>query len=260
MLPIAELARDSARQIRGVFTDIDGTLTDNGKLGSDAYAALWCLRAAGLKVVPVTGRPAGWCDLIARQWPVDGVIGENGALAFYEHERRLRRLFHPACSEGHRAQLEAIRDEVLREVPGTAVAQDQAYRMFDLAIDYNEEARLPLADAERVRDIFVRRGAVAKVSDIHVNGWYGDYDKLTMARYFAQHVWQTDLDAERDRYIYCGDSPNDEPMFGYFPNACGVANVRAFSAHLQALPRYVTTAAGSAGFAEMAQVLLSRRI
>ncbi len=261
MQPLSALTPAIARALTGLFTDIDGTLTHQGKLPAHAYAALWRLQEAGLKVVPITGRPAGWCDLIARQWPVDGVIGENGALAFYEDAGRLVRLYHPAVAKDDvRARLTQVRDEVLREIPGARVAKDQFARMFDLAIDFAEEAPdLGLAVAEKIRQCFVRHGAIAKVSHIHVNGWFGDYDKLAMTALFVRTRWQLELGQVRERFVFCGDSPNDEPMFAYFPHACGVANVQAFGATLHHPPTYVAAGEGASGFVEIANRILTLR-
>ena len=261
MQPIRELPRDVANDLRGVFTDIDGTLTQDGKLSAEAYLALWRLKAAGLLVVPVTGRPAGWCDLIARQWPVDAVVGENGAFAFWEADRHLDCLFHPEVVETDvRDQLDEVRKAILAEVPGSRVSKDQPYRMFDLAIDFREEPPdLGLDAAEVIRAIFERHGAHAKISNIHVNGWFGDYDKLSMVEVVAQEVLRIDLAREKERYLFCGDSPNDEPMFEYFPNACGVANIEQFADKLDHLPRFLSTRDGGAGFAEIVDQLLERR-
>jgi HAD superfamily hydrolase (TIGR01484 family) len=261
MKPIAQMPAAVARRVRALFTDIDGTLTTDGRLTAEAYTALWRLHDAGIQVVPVTGRPAGWCDLIAREWPVAGVVGENGALAFYEVGGELRRVFHDgAASEASRARLEAVRDAILAQVPGSRVAKDQPYRMFDLAIDYCEEPPdLGLAGADSIRAVFERFGAHAKVSNIHVNGWFGDYDKLSMVKRFAREVLGADLDADREAFIFCGDSPNDEPMFAFFPNACGVANVAVFAGRMKHLPGWVSSREGAAGFAEIAAVILDRR-
>jgi len=259
MQSLSTLSRDDVHGLVGVLTDIDDTLTTDGKLTAEAYLALWRLKAAGLKVVPVTGRPAGWCDLIAREWPVDAVIGENGALCFYEADGVLRELLHPdVAAPSLRRKLDAVRDAVLAEVPGSRLAKDQPYRRFDLAIDFREEPPdLGFEAAERIRSIFEAHGAHAKVSSIHVNGWFGSYDKLAMAKLAAAQLWDIDLDAERERFVFCGDSPNDAPMFAYFPLSCGVANVQAMRAHMTHLPRYVATAPGGAGFAEISERLLT---
>jgi len=261
MRPVTDMPAAVASGLRGVLTDIDGTLTRDGKLTADAYLAMWRLQAAGLAVVPVTGRPAGWCDLIARQWPVDGVVGENGALSFYEVDGRLQRFFHPAVAGDEvRRELDAVRDAVLREVEGARVAKDQAYRMFDLAIDFCEEPPdLGLSGAEAIEKVFAAHGAHAKISNIHVNGWFGDYDKLGMMKLFAERVWQVDLEAEREHYVFVGDSPNDEPMFAFFPHACAVANIAPFVDSLQHLPAWVAKREGGDGFAEIVDVILARR-
>ncbi|MEZ4273245.1 MAG: HAD-IIB family hydrolase [Myxococcota bacterium] len=262
MLAISGFSTVEACQTRALLTDIDDTLTTEGKLDAGAYDALWRLRQAGILVVAVTGRPAGWCDLIARQWPVDGVIGENGALAFYEEKGRMRRLYHPEAAESDaRQRLAEIRAEVLEKIPGSRVATDQPYRMFDLAIDFcEEEPDLGLEAAWAIKDIFEKHGAQAKVSSIHVNGWFGSYDKLAMMHILARERWQQEPAQTQQTSMYCGDSPNDEPMFGFFPVSCAVANIAPFVSSMTQLPRYVSAKAGGEGFAEIVETLLAKRL
>jgi HAD superfamily hydrolase (TIGR01484 family) len=264
MRPLAGWPAASRAAIRGVLFDIDETLTTRGRLTAEAYAALARAKAAGLACVPVTGRPAGWCDHIARMWPVDGVVGENGAF-WFRHDaaanRLVRRYVVPdAEREASRARLAAIRARVLAEVPGTAVASDQPYREADLAIDFREDvAPLAREAVDRIAAIARAAGATAKVSSIHVNIWFGAWDKLTTARLFAREALGADLEAERERWTFAGDSPNDAPMFAFFPHAVGVANVREFAGRLEAEPAWVTTAESGAGFAELIDALLAAR-
>lgn len=264
MRPIADIPVETAARIRVLFADIDDTLTHQGRLPACAYQALEDLSNAGIFVAPITGRPAGWCDMIARFWPVDGVVGENGAFYFsYDAAtRRMRRSFAipEYLRREDRKRLEKVRGRILTEVPGSAVSADQLYREADLAIDFCEDvAPLPKAAVERIRAIFEEEGAIAKVSSIHVNGWFGHYDKLTMSRQFAADILEIDLAESRDEIIFIGDSPNDAPMFGYFPNACGVANVLHFKDEIEAKPAYVTREEGGYGFVEVAEKLLSAR-
>jgi len=264
MRPLVEFPRIERARIRVLLTDIDDTLTEHGRLPAESYLALQRLRQAGLAIVPVTGRPAGWCDLIARQWPVDGVVGENGALYFryLDDERRMVRCY--ARDAGTRAtdrlKLERIREEVLAAVPGAAVAADQAYREADLAIDFCEDVpALPREAVGRIVAIFARHGAMAKVSSIHVNGWFGNYDKLTMTRRLLAEAMSVDMDAERAAMVFVGDSPNDAPMFDFFPQSVGVANVLDFAQDLRHKPSYVTEARGALGFVELADALIGAR-
>lgn len=264
MRPIADLTAEAARRVRFVLMDIDDTLTRDGKLPSSSYDALWRLRAAGLVVVPVTGRPAGWCDLIARQWPVDGVVGENGALAFWEEPGArlpvLKQLFNPSAVRNDHPTLARVKDRALTEVNGLRVSKDQFARLFDLALDFAEEDPvLPLSEAARVKAIAEEEGAIAKVSSIHVNVWMGKYDKLSMAERFLSERFGWDPSAEGDRVVFVGDSPNDEPMFARFPLACAVANIRRYAGLVERLPAFVSEAECGEGFAEIAGVLLSRR-
>jgi HAD superfamily hydrolase (TIGR01484 family) len=259
MRPLAELDR---RGVRAVLLDIDDTLTTDGKLTAAAYAALERLQRAGLRVVPVTGRPAGWCDHIARMWPVDAVVGENGAFYFFYDGKRLHKRYHDSTASraAKRARLDAVAAQVLAAVPGCALASDQPYRETDLAIDYCEDVTpLPLEAAQRIAELMRQAGLTAKVSSIHVNGWFGDYDKLAMTKRLFAEVFGVELDRVRDNTVFVGDSPNDEPMFSYFLNAVGVANVRRFLSSLRNPPRWVTRAEGGVGFAELAEALLEAR-
>jgi HAD superfamily hydrolase (TIGR01484 family) len=254
-MPAAERGR-----ITTIFTDIDDTLSTHGRIPAAAYDALWRAHSAGIRVIPVTGRPAGWCDHIARMWPVDAVVGENGALAFAMRSNAdapptLERLYaeRPANAA---ERLAIIRDEILAAVPGAKVASDQAYREYDLAIDFCEEVpALSDAEVQRIVAIFTAHGATAKVSSIHVNGWFGDFDKLTMCKRAHRHFFSGPLDP--NSAVFAGDSPNDVPMFRYFPLSVGVANVRAFQSQMDCLPRYITALEGGGGFAEFVEHLLS---
>ena len=264
MTPLTDCPRAILAAVDGVLTDIDETVSTEGRLTAEAYGALGALKEAGLLVVPVTGRPAGWCDHIARFWPVDAVVGENGAFWMW-HDRaegKLRTRFVQADAvraEGRR-RLDQIRAQVLREVPGAGIASDQPYRVADLAVDFREDVPpLAPADIQRIVAIFERQGAHAKVSSIHVNGWFGDYDKLTTSRLMMGELFGIDIDARRARYVFAGDSPNDAPMFGYFPNAVGMANVGDFTGRLTHQPRWVTAARSGAGFVELARALLEAR-
>jgi HAD superfamily hydrolase (TIGR01484 family) len=261
MRPLADFPLEARRGIRGVLTDIDDTLTLHGRLPAVAYGALERLREAGLIVIPVTGRPAGWCDHIARMWPVDAVVGENGAF-WFRYDAQARRLVKRyVVSADERAQraarLATIAQRIVAEVPGCAIASDQPYREADLAIDFREDvAPLPLESVQRIVRLMEGEGLTAKASSIHVNGWFGGYDKLSTARLMLREEFAIDVDRCREQFVFAGDSPNDQPMFAFFPNSVGVANVREMEALMTALPAWITPSPGSLGFAELAAALL----
>ena len=292
MKPVSEMSSAEAAGIRYILMDIDDTITSGGKLPAASYTALWNLKDAGLRVIPVTGRSAGWCDLIAREWPVDGVVGENGALVFWEQipgeecaggavsgsvlpgaenseawtggplKRRplLHAEYHPRAVRNDHPILRRIRERALAEFPLLRDARDQFSRLFDLALDFaEEEPVLPLSAAERVRDIALEEGARAKVSSIHVNIWMGDYDKLSMAEHFLarRFGWQPGA-GDRD-IVFVGDSPNDEPLFARFPLACAVANIRRYGGLIKNYPAYAAEKENAGGFAEIAETILKKR-
>lgn len=262
MQPLTSLPIDIRRRIRGVFFDIDDTLTSDGQLTANSYGAMERLHRRRFIVIPITGRPAGWCDHIARMWPVDAVVGENGSFYFrYDRaDQRLNKRF--SVDDKHRAEnrrrLEKLGSLIVSKVPGCALASEQRYRESDLAIDYCEDVTpLSAPDVEHIVQLFREAGANAKVSSIHVNGWYGDYDKLSMTRKLMLECFEIDLDAEREHYLFVGDSPNDAPMFAYFPYSIGVANVAEFGDRISPQPAYVTNQRCGAGFVEVVNSLLS---
>lgn len=257
---------DFNSKIEFVLTDIDDTLTTEGQLGHRAYESLWKLRDAGLKLIPITGRPAGWCELIARFWPVEGIVGENGGFYFRyaanpgDKNKKIQRWFfsNPDTIQKNKLKLAAIEKEVLSTIRGSAVASDQFCRLMDLAIDFCEDVpALPSSEVEKIVRIFEKHGAQAKVSSIHVNGWYGDYDKLTTTLRLLKNEFQLDESEALKKCIFVGDSPNDEPMFKKFPHSFGVANIQAFSNQLKHLPTYVALSRGGEGFAEIAERILA---
>lgn len=263
LAPLHALPPDAWRQIVGVLTDIDDTLTTEGAITDDALKALGALHGAGLFVIPVTGRPVGWCASFALSWPVDAIVAENGAVALYRRTGEVAPAkIYQADAEtraANFARLQKVAARVLREVPGATLAQDSAGRETDIAIDHSEFTHLPLADIDRVVALMRAEGLNASVSSIHINGWVGDHDKWQGACWAARAVLQRELSAEVQRWIYVGDSTNDQVMFAHFPHSVGVANIRRFADQLQHRPRYVAAAERGAGFAEVAAMVLAHR-
>jgi len=253
--------REALRTVRGVFTDIDDTLTCDGAIEPAALDALQSLQAAGLPVVAITGRPLGWSEPFARDWPVAAIVPENGAVALIREGDRLLTEFaqDAATRECNARRLREVAARVLHEVPGATLARDSAGRVTDIAIDHAEFAHLDVEAIERVVALMRAEGMTATVSSIHVNGWFGDHDKLSGARWMVRRLFGRDLDAERGCWVYVGDSTNDQAMFGFFPLSVGVANLRDFAAQLHTWPAYLTDGERGAGFAEVARRLIDAR-
>lgn len=262
-LPLRDAPPQRLAALRYVLTDIDDTLTEEGRLPALAYAAMEALSAAGIAVIPVTGRPAGWCDAIARQWPVAAVVGENGAL-WYAEDRHARRMLRWQAQDEdarrtNRGRLMELAERAMAAVPGSALSADQPFRLFDVAVDFAEDAGpLPLEDAHRIAAVFEAGGAQAKVSSIHVNAWFGDWDKRSgIENLFAARL--APLASVIGGVAFLGDSPNDAPLFAAVPFSVGVANVVPHLESIAAAPAYVTRAPGGRGFAEFAEALLAAR-
>ena len=280
MLPLSDWPLLDRRRLIGIFTDIDDTLTTQGTITQDALQALGALKAAGLHVIPITGRPIGWCEPFVQgnleagvtPWPVDAIVAENGSTAFSlskispqpmsDMREQLSKLYQQDSSTRivNFSRMQEVAMRVLREVPGARLSQDSPGRETDMAIDHSEFASLSADDIARVVAVMRRAGMNATVSSIHINGWFGRHNKLEGARWIVRQLWGRDLDAEMDRWVYVGDSTNDQQMFQHFRNSVGVANICRFEAELIHLPRYITPSERGAGFAEVASAILEAHI
>ncbi len=261
MKPFDQFPASEKKRIKYVLTDIDDTLTLDGCLPAVAFTALERLKVVGIAVIPITGRPAGWCDHIARMWPVDAVVGENGAFYFRYDKTRKKMIRRYWKSETQRAEdrvkFHALQEAILEQIPGCRVSSDQAYREADLAIDFCEDVPpLPMSSVDKIVNLFHQAGAQARVSSIHVNGWFGEYNKLAMTQRLFRECFRTQPDEMTAASVFVGDSPNDEPMFAAFPHAVGVANVGNYTNQMVNKPAWVTKYRGGYGFAEMVDVLI----
>ena len=259
--PWSELPTDQARSVLGVLTDIDDTLTTTGAITGDALRALHDLQAAGIPVIAITGRPMGWSEPFARNWPIAAIVAENGAVALFREGSELRIEYaQDAPTREHNARrLREVAARVLREVPGATLAQDSAGRVTDIAVDHSEFAHLDQARIDQVVTLMREEGMTATVSSIHINGWFGEHTKLTGAQWIVQRLLSRALEPEQGRWVYVGDSTNDQLMFERFPLSVGVANLVHFRDQLHTWPAYLTVGERGAGFAEVAQSLLRSR-
>jgi HAD superfamily hydrolase (TIGR01484 family) len=261
--PWAEADPARLARVAGVLTDIDDTLTAHGVLEPAARVALQQLRDAGIPVLAITGRPQGWSEPFATSWPIDAIVAENGAVALWRDRDRDRLFIEYAQDDATRRanaiRLDAAARRVLAEVPGSTRARDSSGRVTDIAIDHAEFAHLDAEQIARVVAVMQAEGMHATVSSIHVNGWFGDHDKLSGARWIVERRLGRDLDAERTDWVYVGDSTNDQLMFGHFGLSVGVANLLDFAGQLSVWPSYITDGARGRGFAEVAERLVETR-
>lgn len=275
MLDLTHWPLEARTRTVGVLTDIDDTLTTDGAITPDALQALAALRAAGLFVIAITGRPAGWSAPFATTWPVDAIVAETGAVALLRTpqntsqndlqpngDERLQLskwyLQDAATRAANHARMQQVAQHILRTVPGATLAQDSAGRETDIAIDHSEFTQLAPDAIAQTLYIMRSAGMTATVSSIHINGWFGTHNKLEGARWIVRELLGRSLDDEMERWVFVGDSLNDQIMFQHFPHSVGVANVARFVPQLAHLPRYVTQQERGAGFAELARVILNQ--
>ena len=275
MLPLSSWPVAERSQIIGVFTDIDDTLTTDGAITPDALQALAQLKAAGLTVIAITGRPVGWCEQRAATWPVDAVVAENGAVALVCDRLLNENSLQPPSNipfplsklyqqdaitrATNQARMQQIGTRVMFQMPGVLTTRDSIGRETDLAFDYHEHARLPPATVQRVVDLLKEYGMHTTVSSIHIHGCFGNFDKWQGANWITRELLQRDLAQEIDRWVFVGDSGNDQAMFEHFTHSIGVANIRRFESALTYLPRYITPSERGAGFAEVVGAIVDAK-
>jgi HAD superfamily hydrolase (TIGR01484 family) len=257
--PLSEMNPGDTSGIKYVLTDVDDTITTKGRLLPSALKSLWDLHEQGIKIIPVTGGSAGWADVYFRQWPVDAIITESGALAWYREGGVRKRIDYPSiCKEGYRLKADQLIKRVLAEVPNSKLSVDQFCRIYDIAFDHHEEEPYLDQDGiEQILNICSEEGASFGVSSIHVNCWFGTYSKLDMVRYLLKEVYSLGDDDMKQQIAYCGDAPNDSPLFNFFPFSFGVANVLSSSADMPVMPTYCAENYYGKGFSEIVTAIIS---
>lgn len=276
MKPLDQLSHHHLAPLHGILTDIDDTLTTDGVVPASVVQALAALKAAGLHVIPITGRPVGWSAPFAATWPVDAIVAENGAVALLpavenkgqigpqrlsSKREQLSKIYQQdaATRSVNYARMQQVLAHIEAAVPGAVRATDSPGRETDIAIDHSEFTQLPQAAIDQCVALMRAAGMTATVSSIHINGWFGAHNKLEGARWIVRELFGRDLDAEMDHWVYVGDSTNDQVMFEHFAHSVGVANIARFVPQLHHLPRYVTQGERGAGFVELAQAILASR-
>ena len=256
MQPLSKMAKSKLEKAKILLFDLDGTFVDADNLQSSTYSSLEKISNKEIKTVVVTGRPAGWCDLIARWWPVDSVIGENGALSYSMLDGRMKRdVFDSSLTlEKSREFLQSLLKEIKSNFGEVCLAADQPFRQWDLALDISEENSMPMNKVKEIHDFCITKGANAAISNIHLNIWYGSYTKLDMANRIL-NKWKIDF----DECIYIGDSPNDESMFKNFPLSVGVKSVKKYAKIMTHCPSYITDKDANQGFEELVNFILSTK-
>ena len=254
MKPVTQLLSATSSTPTVIFTDVDDTLTYEGLLPVETYQALYRLKKAGIEVIPVTGASAGWCDCLIKTWPINHIIGENGAITMEKDDRQIvstKFAKSTATVASDLAQLLQLGDQLSKRYPEVKYTQDQSFRLTDMAFDIGQAVTVEESIAEQATQWLREQGVTARRSSIHINVWKGDYSKASGAR-----QWLDSRNIDSQSSIFIGDSPNDESMFEHFPTSVGVANVARFLDGMTHVPTFITNESGGYGFVEMANVLL----
>ena len=248
MESLSAMPLENIERVKALLFDLDGTFVSRNIIESKAYRYLAQLHDSGIKTIAVTGRPAGWCDLMARWWPINAVVGENGAFFYSKISGKVvRQTFHDIdLLPDYQKNLQSLFEKLLEKYPYLKLASDQSFRHWDIAVDIAEEANVSREVAVDIVRICEAEGAKAAISNIHVNIWFGDYNKENMSINVLKSYGLTEKDG-----VYIGDSPNDSPMFGCFPLSVGVSSVLDYKDIMENLPTYITESDGSDGFIEL---------
>lgn len=237
-----------------VFTDVDDTLTSDGKLPVETFSALYRLQRAGIQVIPVTGASAGWCDCLIKTWPIEHIIGENGAITMSKNEGGVVSTFFAKNKhdiERDLARLMSLGDSLSDVYPEIRYTQDQKFRLTDIAFDIGQTVVVDESIVSHAVQWLLAEGVQARRSSIHINAWIGEHSKASGALH-----WLNQRNMNVEDCLFIGDSPNDEPMFEQFPLSVGVANIHPFIEEMSHLPAYVTENPGGYGFVEMVNRLI----
>jgi len=263
---LEDLSAAEARSLRGLVFDLDDTLLDHGRLGEASYAALFRLRASGLRLIACTGRPAGWAEVITRQWPIDAAIAENGAVALAqvasaEEASRVALMFPDLASAApRRAELNALAEELVRRFPAAALADDNGARVTDVTLDIGEHRRVRAEEVAAMRAEAERRGVHTLASSVHLHLSFEAADKASGTLRLLEACFGEERGAARAAYAFVGDSGNDAAAFAAFHTTIGVANVRAHLGRLPVAPKYITPSPMGLGFAELSARLVGLRV
>lgn len=254
--PLREASAERLAKIDILLTDMDDTLTHQGRLPPETFAAMAALRQAGIRV---TAAPAGWCDQMARMWPVDAVIAENGGLSFHADEDQLEPdmvFWHDTAGQATLPEkLQTVAQEIRLALPWAELAADQPFRLTSLAFRIPEAVEHQQALLSQLKAL----GCSTTVNNLWILGWFGGYTKIEASRRLLAERFGLDFDSQKHRLIYSGDSLNDEPMFAALENSVGVSTVVEFLPRMRHAPTWITDAPGGYGFAELAQALLAAR-
>jgi HAD superfamily hydrolase (TIGR01484 family) len=250
-MPLFPLNNTDLSDIRLIASDVDGTLTQNGKFSSDFISTLIDLQSAGIKVLLVTGRSAGWVSALVNYLPVEGAIAENGGLFLQPNGTQDLLSSVPNLSR-HRILLENTFHHIKQLFPNLLTSTDNQFRITDWTFDVDnlstEDIQAISSQCHQMGWSFTYSNVQCHIKPIHQDKATGLMSVLK--KYFPE--------LNSQQVLTVGDSPNDEAMFDadLFPLSVGVANIRHYQDQMLHLPKYLTQASEFAGFSELAKLLL----
>ena len=250
-MPLFPLNNIDLSDIRLIASDVDGTLTQNGKFSYDFISTLLDLQSAGIKVLLVTGRSAGWVNALVNYLPIEGAIAENGGIFLKPNGTQDLLSSVPNLSR-HRILLENTFHHIKQLFPNLHPSADNQFRITDWTFDVND---LSTDDIQAISSQCQQMGWSFTYSNVQCHFKPVHQDKANGLSWVLSNHFP---ELNSQQVLTVGDSPNDEAMFNaaLFPISVGVANIRHYQDKMLHLPKYVTQASEFAGFSEFAKLLL----
>ncbi len=258
MLSITAISREVALGLAGILFDLDDTLLDGGRLGEKAYGSLFRLRETGLMLVAVTGRPSGWGEVLALQWPVQAFVTENGAVSIVNQDGllKLSEEVNAAGRAERKKRLQSLAQTMMRTFPDLVPSRDLAMRRSDFTFDIGEYRQVPSRIVADAMNFARAEGALSTRSSVHLHVTFDGSDKASGTLRLLRQEFGFDLTDARRQFAFIGDSENDEAGFAAFHTSVAVANLRG---RPTISPRYVTHSERGLGFVEFAEQIIKLR-
>ncbi len=226
--------------MKKVFSDFDGTLTNNGKLGAVFFDLLNLIEANQSELIIVSGRSLSWGHFLLTHFPLKHVIMEGGGVILSRNKEG-QIVEEVLVYDEDVVELENFTQRLIKEIPEVVLSADSFGRKTDRAIEFSQ---MKASDVKKVNEYLTKNNISHSRSNVHINYWVGDISKSSGVKHFLKH-YAPHID--HDQTIFYGDALNDESMFRDFQNSVGVSNIMSVLDKLKHKPSIILEGKENAG-------------